>query len=328
MMEVSGCRKTKRRKSGSETNKQKKEKMNVQTLTFGIEVETGMPSGTISPGAYHRGSLVPNFPERGVWEGASTKTWTAQSDASINVSGRQGVEFVSPPLQGLDGLENLSMAVARIKAMGAKVNATCGVHVHVGFPSNDLAALRRLVHLVAHWEKAMFVTTGTKSREQNHYCQSIKTPSTRNANYRNSRAVRESFGLDRYRTLNLCNLLSNRIPTVEFRLFSGSTNPDKIVAWTMLCLSLVESALTGKRAKNFDMPETSTARETGEGEGEKLVKAMLNDLWVWNGKSKTACQFTHPKYTHKWARKQLLKMARTYDALSEETVSSSSEESN
>ena len=295
------------------TQNQERQAMNVKTLTFGVEIETGMPRGAVTVGSYHRGVTVPNFPERGVWAESTPRTWTAQSDGSIVVPNRTGVEFVSPVLQGLDGLENLAMAVARIKAMGAKVNATCGVHVHVGFPSNDLAALRRLVHLVAHWESAMFATTGTKSRENNSYCRSIKNASSRSANYQSRSSLSGTFGNERYRTLNLVNLLTGRQPTVEFRIFSGSTNPDKIVAWTMLCLSLVEAALQNKRAKTFDMPQTSTLRETGDGEGEKLVKAMLNDLWIWNGKSKTAAQFDHPKYTHKWARKHLLKMAQTYD---------------
>ena len=95
--------------------------MNVKTLTFGVEIETGMPRGAVTVGSYHRGVTVPNFPERGVWAESTPRTWTAQSDGSIVVPNRTGVEFVSPVLQGLDGLENLAMAVARIKAMGAKL---------------------------------------------------------------------------------------------------------------------------------------------------------------------------------------------------------------
>jgi hypothetical protein len=286
----------------------------VNDLTFGVEIETGLPhSASISIGGYHNGRTLADFPVRGTM---NTTKWKASADSSIHVPNHTGCEFVSPILKGVDGLENLALACERIKSMGAKVNTTTGVHVHVSFPSNDLAALRRLIHLVAHWEAAMYATTGTKSRERSTYCRSIKTPTARNANYTNHNQCRNTFG-DRYRLLNVSALLDGGRPTVEFRCFSGSTNPKKIIAWTMLCLSLVEAALNGSRAKQWDMPETSVARERGEGRGEKLVKALLNDLWVWNGKSRTAAQFGHATYTHAFARKQLVKLARKYDEMDE-----------
>lgn len=282
----------------------------VTALTFGVEIETGIPfARNLNVGGYHNGRTVPNMPERGIVSGA----WRASSDGSINVPSMQGVEFVSPVLRGADGLDNVAIAVERIAAMGAKVNRTCGVHIHVGFPTNDLAAVRRLVHLVAHWEAALFATTGTKSREENHFCRSIKTATVRGARYTSTATVRNAINANRYHTLNLMPLLSGSQPTVEFRVFSGSVNPKKIVAWTMLALALVEAALNGHRAKTFDMPETSVARERGEGRGERLVKAMLNDLFVWNGKSATRGQFAHPTYGHEFMRKQLVRMAKRYD---------------
>lgn len=286
----------------------------VQNLTFGVEIETGVPySANLNIGGYHNGRTLPDFPTIGTVHGSK---WKASGDSSISVQGHSGCEFVSPILKGADGLRNLTEAVEKIKALGAKVNRTTGVHVHVQFPSNDLAALRRLIHLVAHWESALYATTGTKTRETGTYCRSIKTPTARNANYTNISNVQSVFN-DRYRILNVTPLLSGRQPTVEFRCFSGSTNPKKIVAWTMLCLSLVEAALNGTRAKAWDMPETSVARERGEGRGERMVKALLNDLWVWNGKSRTAGQFGHETYDHQFARHQLVRMARKYDLIDE-----------
>jgi hypothetical protein len=284
----------------------------VKTLTFGVEIETGIPYSTgLNVGGYHNGRVVPNMPERGIVSGK----WKASSDGSINVANMQGVEFVSPVLRGADGLDNVAIAVERIHAMGAKVNRTCGVHVHVAFPTNDLAAVRRLVHLVAHWESALYATTGTKSREQNSYCRSIKTPSMRAARYGSMGDVRTAVMSNRYHTLNLMPILTGSQPTVEFRVFSGSVNAKKIVAWTMLALAIVEAALNGHRAKAFDMPETSVERECGEGRGERLVKAMLNDLFVWNGKSATRGQYGHETYTHEFMRKQLGRMAKKYDLI-------------
>jgi hypothetical protein len=138
--------------------------MNANDLTFGIEIETHIPRGAFHVGAYHIGAQVPGLPQG----------WKAMRDGSIAApAGREGCEFVSPVLKGEAGIAQVIEVVARLNAMGAKVNASTGFHVHVGW-GGDEAALARLVTLVANFETAIYASTGTKSREQGRWCRGIQ----------------------------------------------------------------------------------------------------------------------------------------------------------
>src|SRR4051794_18000664 len=137
--------------------------MNVEDLTFGVEIETTLPRGTVAVGYHGQGAPIPQL--RGEWK--------ADADPSISVqtSGHVACEFVSPVFRGAAGLKQLLADLAVIKAMGATVNASCGLHVHVGFDkAGDPNALARLVTLVANFETAIYATTGTKARENGRWC--------------------------------------------------------------------------------------------------------------------------------------------------------------
>ena len=73
----------------------------------------------------------------------------------------QGVEIVSPVLRGGDGLEQVRKVADLLNRMDAHVNATCGLHVHVGVTSaagndfDDVADwVRRLLNTTAQHEMA------------------------------------------------------------------------------------------------------------------------------------------------------------------------------
>lgn len=240
-------------------------------LTFGIEIECLLPAevlAEIRPGGYHRPRQVPGLPDG----------WGAQSDSSLHTRrpGYYGVEITSPVLQGEDGLRQITEVVRWLEAKGARVNPTCGFHVHVGFDKSDEAKLRRLVTLVARHEQGLFAATGTTRREQGNYSRSIK----RNYGY----VTRFKDGiphtgqyLDRYVTLNL----SCTRPTVEFRVFAGTTSAVKIHAYVGLCLGLVQKAhLTGRMA-----PWDAQTKQYRRGAGCNALAFLLSALgWERKGK--------------------------------------------
>jgi hypothetical protein len=230
--------------------------MNANDLTFGIEIETTMPIGSTPVGGHGCGVQVPWLPQG----------WLADRDPSIQVdaAGRMACEFVSPVLKGAAGLKQLLGAVAEIKAHGGKVNASCGIHVHVGFDRNDTVTLEKLVTLVANHEKAIFASTGTKSRETGRWCHSVKR-------YGNAESARQGAGNQRYHVLNLTNITTGRKPTVEFRAFSSSLNTIKIVGYIRMCIGLVELAHNTKRVTKWNAKtpvETSPIHRGGEGATE------------------------------------------------------------
>ncbi|MDD3585711.1 MAG: amidoligase family protein [Thermoguttaceae bacterium] len=210
--------------------------MNANDLTFGLEIETIINRETanangLNVGRYHDGRQVPYLPEG----------WTAASDSSIRGNANEtGCEIVSPILRGEDGLRQIYTVLAALKEKGHRVNTSTGVHVHIGYGNQPEEQVRRLVAVVAYLETAIYATTGTKNRERGGWCKGIRR-------HENVRKAVQNMNGDRYHLLNITNLRRRRIPTIEFRAFSGSLNPVKILGWVQMCLGVVERGLTTKR---------------------------------------------------------------------------------
>lgn len=233
--------------------------MNACDLTFGVEIETVAPDSAVQNeglriGPYRHGIQVPYLPTG----------WTAEHDSSINNSaGGYKCEIVSPVLRGAEGLAEVAEVLRTLEAKGHRVNASTGVHVHIGW-GRDLPseALARLVTIVAYVEKGLYAITGTKSRERGIYCGGVRK-------YGNHQDAKTHIDQRRYHTLNLTNLARGTKDTVEFRCWSGSLNATKVVGWIQVCLGLVERALTGKRMPKWNPgPLKGGWKKAGEGQSE------------------------------------------------------------
>jgi len=298
--------------------------MNAADFTFGVEIETHMPAGSVTPGPHGRGVQVDWLPAG----------WLADSDPSIIVPHdlRVKCEFVSPVLKGADGLRQVCEVVAEIKRRGGQVNASCGTHVHVGFDMRNTPAIGRLISLVSNHEKALYAVTGTRSREQGAgsryrtcWCKSVKQ-------YGNKRLARRAASNDRYHLLNL----ATRKPTVEFRVFGASLNATKICAYVRLCVGLAEKALVSKKSAAWNAstrPASKSNFGLGEGATAGVVEAtrLLFSLgWLTRGGAhgfpvvSQDGQVTYQKSfgviegegipTIQSARKRLVHLATQYDA--------------
>jgi len=270
--------------------------MNAAEITFGIEIETTIPAGTIAVGPHGAGYDIPQLPG-----------WKADGDPSIRRSrGRVACEFVSPVYKGAEGLRQLVADVAAIKAMGATVNASCGLHVHVGFDRADAEATAKLATLVANFEKAIYASTGTKNRERGRWCAGL-------SRYGNVQRAVQTAGIQRYHVLNL----ASRKPTVEFRAFSGSLNPQKIVGYVRLCVGLVERALTAKRQTNWTpKPVAATSPIHRKGEGQTALTRLFYQLgWIKGRQPHTHGDLTGEGLPPiRASKKVLMQLARKYDA--------------
>ena len=262
------------------------------------------------------------------------------SDSSISVhrGNVQGCEFVSPILKGAEGLDFVVDTINVVKAahgsevttstgqtltgLGGKVNSSCGVHIHIELPAElPIEALQRLYFIMAQHEDAMFASTGTHGREHNDYCTSIKRGQRgerlKNFKFKGKTKSEVSCGLSAGRdALNTGPYLSGQRDAVEFRLFSGSLNPQKIAAWIQLCLALVQWAISTKKCVKWEsVGENDNAHGATRGSGEK----KLNRLFYAIGWTAGRCRFDglgdleHDKYTVKKSKTVLRKMARQYD---------------
>ena len=238
--------------------------MNANDLTFGIEIETIAPDSAVRNdglriGGYRRGIQVPYLPAG----------WKAEADGSIdNGNGGHRCEIVSPVLRGPEGLAQVAEVMRILEAKGHRVNASCGVHVHVGWEREwPSIALARLVTIVAYVEKGLYAITGTKNRERGRYCGGVRK-------YGNEKDAKPNLDRDRYHALNLTNLARGSKDTVEFRVFSGTTSATKAVGWIQVCLGLVERALSAKRMPKWNPGALSGGWKKagpGQSEAERLI---------------------------------------------------------
>ena len=135
-----------------------------------------------------------------------------------------------------------------MKEKGHTVNETCGIHVHVGFADKSATDLAKLITIVSYLERGLYAITGTKSRERDKWCESVKYYDSAK-NYQDKLRFCTTA---RYKILNIKNLQSGGTGTVEFRCFSGSLDAKKIVGWVQVCLGIVEKALTCKRCPSWN----------------------------------------------------------------------------
>ena len=241
--------------------------MNAHELTFGIEIETIAPDSAVRQsglriGFYRRGIQVPYLPEG----------WKAEADCSIdNSRGGHKCEIVSPVLRGEEGIRQVLEVLRTLEAKGHRVNASCGVHIHVGWKRDwPSEALARLVTIVAYLEKGLYAITGTKSRERGRYCGGVRK-------YGSDKDAKPALDRDRYHALNLTNLARGTKDTVEFRVFSGSLNPTKVAGWIQVCLGLVERALAAKRMPTWN-PKAPTGGWKKSGPGRSETERLLGYL--------------------------------------------------
>jgi len=274
-----------------------------EDFTFGIEIETHMPMGSVDVGSHGCGRQVSWLPTG----------WLADRDPSISAPiGRVQCEFVSPVLRGADGLREALAVIREIKARGGKINASCGLHIHVGFDKSDTSSLGRLINLVASHEAGIWAITGSKTRERGtgsasiyrtHWCKSIKQYGSLRGFARRSR--------DRYHILNVA---TNK-PTVEFRAFAASLNPTKIAAYVRVCVGLCQKAVDSKRSASFNAKSAGPMTRkgmTGQAETIRMFQSLR-----WNRSDSMLGDISGDHLpTMAQARKELRRLAKKYDTAS------------
>jgi hypothetical protein len=233
---------------------------------FGIEIEaTNVAMSDVASALNAVGILC-------VVEGynhATRNHWKVVSDCSI--SGNQGFELVSPILQGENGLMQVALVGDTLERIGAKVNTSCGLHVHVDGRDLTVNSMSRICKMWLKYEDC-FDSIVPASRRNNQFCRAIRSKfaslevafdklATATSIQGLTRIINSDgySSSSRYHKLNLESMV--RHGTVEFRQHSGTVNGLKMVNWVKLVGGFVESAV---KAKNIKMD--------GEGKFENLLK--------------------------------------------------------
>lgn len=167
--------------------------------------------------------------------------WKLVTDSSL--SGNQTFELVSPILHGEQGLEELEKVCWVLDLCDAKVNDSCGLHIHMDAVDFDMPTWR---NLAITYKRLEGVIDGfmPRSRRNNRYCKGLASISE--ATIRNAQTItdlRRAFRNDRYHKVNLEAYARHQ--TVEFRQHGGTTNFTKMSAWIHFLAKMITFAKQG-----------------------------------------------------------------------------------
>jgi hypothetical protein len=156
------------------------------------------------------------------------------------------VELKTAPLTWTELERVMPPALEIVNYLGARVNVSCGLHVHHNLPEavEQPQVVRNLQHA---WWRVHPVVFGlmAPSRRNNQYCRRpTEAEATQFDGVRTYERLCEKLRrLDRHVGLNFLNLLSPERLTVEFRVHQGTTDWAKLRAWVLFTQRLVEHAV-------------------------------------------------------------------------------------
>lgn len=135
---------------------------------FGIEIEmtgiTRAAAAKVIAGHFHTtASHVGGTYDAYTVRSDDGRQWKLVSDASIHCETRRGstsnkeysVELVSPICRYED-IPTVQEIVRQLRHAGAKVNDSCGIHVHVDASPHDVKTLRNIVNIMASKEDLLY----------------------------------------------------------------------------------------------------------------------------------------------------------------------------
>ncbi len=262
-----------------------------QGRTFGVEIECIVP---YSKAAERQGLawdrwLAASLEEmtgmpfnRGQYSG---EQWGIKSDGSLNTAGLDrsrtwlALEVVSPVLRPADGYEKLTKVCNALISLGTKVNASCGLHVHIGAVDLNAGERRNLLSQFIRYER-FFDLILPASRRTTKYAASMrsKISATRNASTKAAEhailrllAAKTEAEVNALFAANHHDRMANALGehgTIEFRQHSGTINPEKVVNWVQLVSAFFE------KAKDKPALPFYSRRLTAEEEMEKFFETF------------------------------------------------------
>lgn len=166
--------------------------------------------------------------------------WKITSDGSI--SGENPFELVSPPLQGEEGLEQIRIVCQVLNDLGARVNKSCGFHVHHDAARITEQTVRNLIGIYVRYQGVLDeVVAPSRRGDNNRYCKAV-TPEMYYSAFREGSvmSIADFCQTDRYYKLNLKAYIRHN--TIEFRQHHGTVDANKITNWIRLTQAIMEAA--------------------------------------------------------------------------------------
>ena len=243
----------------------------MRSQRFGIEIEmTGLSRATaakVLAGYWNtEATYVGGTYDSYVVRDDEGRQWKLVSDASIRCQNRDGssaskrnsVEFVSPICKYED-IPKIQEMIRLLKNNGARVNDSCGIHVHVDASSHTAQTLKNVVNIMASKEDILYKALKVQV-DRERYCKKADLRFLDAINNHRPRTLSEieqmwyngasrryqHYDDSRYRALNLHSVFSKG--TIEFRLFNSTLHAGEVKSYIQLCLAISHQGLVQKSA--------------------------------------------------------------------------------
>lgn len=236
-----------------------------QDRTFGIEIEFFCPSMYAMQQALTEAGV--NTRSEG-YHHETRPYWKLVSDASLRGMRMDSCELVSPVLKGTEGLAEVKKAMKVLLANGAKVNTSCGLHVHWNVRDYTGADVKDLLTLYIKFEEVIDSLVAPSRRgDVNEYSYSLRrlghewvnrlghdseTATSIAEGFTNGN--RDRYTSTRYRKVNLASYFMYK--TIEFRQHQGTVDWEKALNWIVFTQALVE------KAKRTNVKHTDSKKST------------------------------------------------------------------
>lgn len=206
-----------------------------RSFTMGVEIECfGFRKSVVREALQRKGVLSI---ETGYDHNDQKKAYKLGHDGSI--MGENSCEVVSPILKNL---KSLKVVCDTINEHGARVNRSCGLHIHLGAESLTLDQWVRVIKNYARIEAIIDSFMAISRRGNNNgYCKSIVEAADRLSDIGSFQKIESAFRCDRYHKVNVMSF--RRHKTIEFRQHQGTTDFAKIKMWAEFLTALVNYSI-------------------------------------------------------------------------------------
>lgn len=256
---------------------------------FGIEIEmTGLTRKRASE------IIALHFNTRSDYDGGAYKAYSARDqqgrkwkvvyDGSITPQNRNEIIYdneykveVVSPICRYDDIEDIQQIIRKLRKEGhARVNSSCGIHIHVDASPHDARSLRNITNIMYSKEDLIYKALQVNVSREHRYCQKVNESFLKNLNKEKPKELSQveylwysgsicrrhrHYDESRYHALNLHSVFSKG--TIEFRLFNGTLHAGEIKSYIQFCLAISHQALTqakASRRKTYSTNEKYTFR--------------------------------------------------------------------
>lgn len=171
----------------------------------------------------------------------SESQWKIVSDGSL--SGTHTFELVSPILRGETGIQELEKVCRVLNECGAKVNKTCGTHVHMDAAGMEMQTWKNIYKNYTRLEPVIDAFM-PESRRNNYYCKGFRNIANFESQIDGCRTlgdIEQIFTDTHTRRYHKVNPVSYaRHNTCEFRQHSGTVEFEKISTWVRFLNNLID----------------------------------------------------------------------------------------